>query len=196
MVSATSKKSTILILEDEYIQGQDIKQKLIALGYNVLPIAQSLDDVKLILQSQQPDLALLDINIKGNETGGIEVTKHLGDVPHIFVSSHTSQNILDLAKITNAYGYLVKPFSRSALHSAIEVALFKRQYEHTKKVADANELHIQLINILRNENSWENRFLEFSRLLQDYVQFSMLSVFFQKFNRCYFTKLSFPTSCF
>lgn len=117
----------IIIVEDEMITAESIKDMLEALGYNVLGIyiraITALEEIRAL----QPDLALLDINLKGKETG-IWLAQQLKkdyNIPFIFLTSYGDKATIEKASKTGPYGYLLKPIEKQRLFAAIEVALTK-----------------------------------------------------------------------
>jgi DNA-binding LytR/AlgR family response regulator len=125
----------ILIVEDELIIAEDLKDILQSQGYNVIGIAVSAREALQFLEEKPVDLALLDIKIKGGKDGielGKEIREHYR-IPFVFLTSHVDTNTLSRAKETFPYGYLVKPFHEKDIHATIEVALSNFASENTKK---------------------------------------------------------------
>jgi len=86
------------------------------------------DAVEKIIEVK-PDLVLMDIMIKGNMTG-IEVSEKIKErinIPVIFLTAYADEGTLSRAKITEPYGYILKPFKEIDLHSTIEMAVYKHQ---------------------------------------------------------------------
>lgn len=122
-------KIRILVVEDESIVAKDIQQTLIRLGYDVPATASSAQNAYARLEELEPDLVFLDIKLKGDQDG-IHIAEHIKqkyDIPVIFLTSFVDKNTLDRAKITEPYGYLVKPFNESDLQTTVEMALYKFQ---------------------------------------------------------------------
>ena len=125
----------ILIVEDENIVALDMKMRLESLGYTVLGVVDNGISALNFLFSQCPDLVLMDIKLKGG-TDGIETAKAARErveVPIIFVTAFTDEATLERAKLASPYGYIVKPFHERELRIAIELALYKFQYELTMR---------------------------------------------------------------
>ena len=120
----------VFIVEDENIVAKDIESSLKKLGYNVVGMASSGEKVIEQLESGVlPDIFLMDIMIKG-EMSGIDVAEHVKDnydLPVIFLTAYADENTLSKAKITEPYGYILKPFKEIDLHTTIEMALYKHQ---------------------------------------------------------------------
>lgn len=123
------EKLNIFIVEDESIVAKDIQNSLTKLGYNVVGSANNgLDAIERITELM-PDLILMDIMIKGNLTG-IDVSEKIKEtvnIPVIFLTAYADEGTLSRAKITEPYGYILKPFKEIDLHSTIEMAIYKHQ---------------------------------------------------------------------
>lgn len=123
------EKLNIFIVEDESIVAKDIQNSLIKLGYNVVGIANNGKEAIEKITELNPDLVLMDIMIKGPMTG-IEVSEKIKEtisVPVIFLTAYADEGTLSRAKITEPYGYILKPFKEIDLHSTIEMAVYKHQ---------------------------------------------------------------------
>jgi DNA-binding LytR/AlgR family response regulator len=123
------EKLNIFIVEDESIVAKDIQNSLIKLGYNVVGIANNGNDAIDKIVELMPDLVLMDIMIKGDLTG-IDVSEKIKEkisVPVIFLTAYADEGTLAKAKITEPYGYILKPFKEIDLHSTIEMAVYKHQ---------------------------------------------------------------------
>jgi len=132
-------KAKILLVEDERITAEDLKNTLENIGYQVTGIASSADTFYTCLQSEIPDLVLMDIYLKGNKDGielAIEI-KEKYQIPVIYLTAYSDTHILERAKITEPFGYILKPFQERELHSNIEMALHKNRME--KQIHHLNE---------------------------------------------------------
>lgn len=123
------EKLNIFIVEDESIVAKDIQNSLTKLGYNVVGFANNGLDAIEKIEEIMPDLVLMDIMIKGNLTG-IDVSEKIKEkmnIPVIFLTAYADEGTLSRAKITEPYGYILKPFKEIDLHSTIEMAVYKHQ---------------------------------------------------------------------
>ncbi len=121
----------ILVVEDEGLIANDIADRLRKDGYQVTGIAASAEEALSSLSKSAPDLVLMDIRIKG-DLDGIQTAERVRagfDIPVIFLTAHADSGTLERAKVTEPYGYLVKPFRQVNLASSIEMALFKHRSE-------------------------------------------------------------------
>jgi two-component system, response regulator PdtaR len=135
-------KSRILVVEDEAIVGMGIKQKLEDLGHEVLDIVFTGEDaVKRALETK-PDIILMDIVLKGNMDGieaASKIRDHL-DVPIIYLTAYSDEDVLNRARITEPYGYILKPFKKSEVNANIEMALYKHAAEKKKSEVIKNQV--------------------------------------------------------
>jgi PAS domain S-box-containing protein len=129
------KPATILVVEDESIVAGDLQNRLINMGYSVPTTSPSGEDALRKAKLLAPDLVLMDIRLKG-EMDGVEAAEQmrdLFDVPCIYLTAYTDDDTLRRAKITEPYGYIVKPFDERELHTAIEMALYRHKTEQKLK---------------------------------------------------------------
>ncbi|MCK5231069.1 MAG: response regulator [Desulfobulbaceae bacterium] len=122
----------ILVVEDEGIIAADIQSSLKNLGYHVSGVASSGEEAIRKAEEDRPDLVLMDIVIKG-EMDGIETAGQLRsrfNIPVIYLTAYTDKETLERAKVTEPYGYIVKPFEDRELHTAVEMALYKSRMEN------------------------------------------------------------------
>src|SRR4051812_17514435 len=117
-------KLKILIVEDQFIEANNLRLILDRAGYTVVPIAASFVEAMEMLDRHHPDLVLLDIYLDGALTG-VDFAKILASrkVPFVFLSANSNRKIFLAAKATKPYGFLVKPFRQRDVLAALEVAL-------------------------------------------------------------------------
>lgn len=128
-------KIKILIVEDELVIAEDLKEILEELGYEVCGIAVSSREALALIDEKSPDLALLDIQIKGGKDG-IELAAEINEnyhLPFIMLTSHADIHMINRAKEVNPYGYLVKPFNEKEILAGIELAMANFAKEQTRK---------------------------------------------------------------
>lgn len=124
----------ITIVEDEMITAESIKDMLEDLGYEVTGIYIRATKALEAIVRDKPDLALLDINLKGEETGIwlAEQLKKEHHIPYVFLTSYGDKATIEKATETNPYGYLLKPIEKQHLFASIEVAIKKFGELNTK----------------------------------------------------------------
>lgn len=117
----------ILIVEDEALIAAEIEMTLVRMGYRIAGKVRNGDLALDLLASSNPDLALLDINIKGSRSGIdlANIIRQKYDYPFVFLTAFADRETLSKVKDTLPYGYVVKPFNDNDLLSAIELALHK-----------------------------------------------------------------------
>lgn len=128
-------RAKILIVDDEVIIARMLELMLTDMGYSIAAQAHSGEEALERAAETLPDLALMDINLPG-KMDGIETAAHLQrihDVPIVYLSAHCSDTILERAKITAPFGYVMKPIKEKELYAAIEIALYKHQLEERSR---------------------------------------------------------------
>ena len=136
-------KEKILIVEDDEVTAMHLKMALKKLDYEVVSIAENTIQARNKIKIYEPDAILLDISLQDN-TDGIDLATYIKSkhsIPFIYLTSHAETEILDEAKVTEPYGYIVKPFDPKSLHSTIQMALYKFQEERKLK-DDINTLQV------------------------------------------------------
>jgi two-component system, chemotaxis family, CheB/CheR fusion protein len=121
----------ILIVEDEKIVAKDIHNQLRRFGYEVTAIVSTGEEAIQKAIETKPDLALLDIRLHG-ETDGVMVAEQIRErlgIPVVYLTAYADEETLRRAKLTEPFGYLVKPFGERELHSTIEIALHRHAME-------------------------------------------------------------------
>jgi PAS domain S-box-containing protein/putative nucleotidyltransferase with HDIG domain len=124
-------KIRLLIVEDESLVARDVENMAVSQGYEVCGIASSGDQCLEMVARLQPDIILMDVIIKGS-LDGISVSEKIWRsyrIPIIFVTAYADEQTLKRAKITEAFGYILKPFDERELKIAIEMAYFKSLME-------------------------------------------------------------------
>ncbi len=144
----------VLVVEDESIVALDIQHRLRAMGYEVVGLALTGPEALELAERTVPDLVLMDIRLKG-PLSGIETAEHLRarrDLPVIYLTAYTDQLTLERARISEPFGYVVKPFEDRELNITIEIALYRHKVEQRLR---ENELAL-----LAHQNELEQRVAE------------------------------------
>ncbi len=129
----------ILLVEDESIVAMDMERRLSSLGYTVIEHVLSGEDAVTKAKEDNPDLILMDIHLKG-EMDGIEAAELIKNdlgTPVIYITAYSDETTLARAKVTEPFGYILKPFQEREIYSTIEMALYKYQIE--RELKDAKE---------------------------------------------------------
>jgi PAS domain S-box-containing protein len=129
----------VLVVEDERITAEDIKEALVSVGYEVPSISSSGEDAIRKAGEIHPDLVLMDIQLEG-EMDGIEAAEQIRErygIPVIYLTAYSDASTVQRAKITEPSGYILKepfgflhkPFEESELNTAIEITLYRHKME-------------------------------------------------------------------
>ena len=140
--------SRILVVEDEVLVARDIQARLTRMGYEVVGTAARGEDAVNLALETVPDLVLMDINLRG-EMDGIEAAVQINEessIPIIFCTAYSNDEVLERAKITSPFGYVLKPFDNRELEINIEIALFKHNVERDLAKTKQN-LDVTLSNV-------------------------------------------------
>jgi len=150
-------KVKILIVEDQFLVANDIKDNLETLGYEISAIATSGEKAVKKAGEGKTDLVLMDIVLRGEMDGieAAEIIRSRFDLPVIFLTAYRDPKIFERAKISEPFGYLIKPFEASELHSNVEIALYKHKIEIEKK--EAGEERKKLIHKLKEDLAEVNK---------------------------------------
>lgn len=135
----------IMLVEDEMIVAMDIRQRLERMGYEVVAHAISGDEAIRLAKETKPNLVLMDIKIQGKMDGietAVMIRKNR-DIPVIYVTAYSDEGTLKRARLTEPFGYLIKPFEDRELRSIIEIAIYKHQIE--LKLRESEERYRKVI---------------------------------------------------
>jgi diguanylate cyclase (GGDEF)-like protein/PAS domain S-box-containing protein len=144
----------IMVVEDERIVALHLRRQLLKLGYDVVFVASSGEQVLRQVDSLRPDVILMDIHIEG-ELDGIETVARLPPdyhIPVIYLTAYSEEAVLVRARATKPFGFLLKPFSERELHATIQMALERRKVEMALR--DSEE-HLSLALESAGMGAWE-----------------------------------------
>jgi len=119
----------ILIVEDERITAEDLRDILAGLGYTVTASVSTGAEAIAQAEATRPDLALMDIRIKGAMDGAetASVLRERFNIPVVYLTAHADGATVSRAKSAEPLGYIAKPFRERELHASIEIALHKHR---------------------------------------------------------------------
>lgn len=141
-------KKKVIIVEDDEITALNLKLSLQKQGYEIISTCESVKQAKQDIDNHLPDIAIIDISLqKSND--GIELAKDIHikhNIPFIFLTSYSDDDIISQAKLTEPYGYIVKPFDPNSLHATIQVALFKYELEQERENS-VNSLKVDKLSL-------------------------------------------------
>jgi PAS domain S-box-containing protein len=124
-------RESILVVEDDKIIAMELRARLQRWGFVVPSTAATGEEAIAATRTHQPDLILMDIWLQG-PMDGIQAAEeiHRGlDTPIIYVTANADESTLERAKLTEPYGYVLKPFEELELRTTIEIALYKHSIE-------------------------------------------------------------------
>ncbi|MBF0564627.1 MAG: response regulator [Nitrospirae bacterium] len=125
------EKARVLVVEDESIVAMSIQDRLKELGYTVADVVSTGEEAIKKAELLRPHLVLMDIVLKG-EMDGVEAAGYIRsnlDIPVVYLSAYSDDDTLARAKVTEPYGYILKPFEQRELYINIEIALYKHRME-------------------------------------------------------------------
>lgn len=168
-------KDKILIVEDEFIVANDLSLMLKKAGYDSCGIAPSVARALELIAEQQPDWVLIDIFLQGERTGidlGIQLSNM--DIPFIYISANTNQTILQAAKATLPYGFLVKPFREKDLLVMLDIAQYRHGQNIKYNLQHQMGLVQQLAAISTKKEASAEKVKQIAQLLQPVLPFDQL----------------------
>jgi len=133
------EKPSILIVEDEFIVARDIRARVVRQGYGVTEVVSTGEEAVELVGRKRPDLVLMDIKL-GGAMDGVEAAERIRElygVPVVYLTAYADDVTLQRAKVTDPFGYLLKPFEERELHITIEMAFYKHRME--AKLRDREE---------------------------------------------------------
>jgi YesN/AraC family two-component response regulator len=186
----TQKRQKILVVEDEAIIALNIKKILDKAGFDTYIDCFTVNQALKLLKEISPDLIIIDINLKSEQTG-IDLARELlkkDEIPFMYLTSYSDLATLEKAKGTRPYGYLVKPFKAEDLISTVFIIINNYRYRNVdvarkeesdpvnspyriKKVLDYINDHIHEkieITKLAEFTQWEPE--HFSRVFKEFIQ--------------------------
>ncbi|HWQ65752.1 MAG TPA: response regulator [Methanospirillum sp.] len=134
-----NQKIKILIVEDERVIAEDLREMLNGIGYEVMGITKTGQSAIAFTADHDLNLILMDINLAG-EMDGIttaeQIKTHM-DIPIIFLTAFATETIVARAKLIKPSGYILKPYSEAQIRTSIEIALYNHALERQLKERDA-----------------------------------------------------------
>ncbi len=122
-------QAKVLIVEDERVVARDIQTRLARLGYTIAGVTRFGEEAVQMAQQACPDVVLMDIRLEG-AMDGIEAAERIRQhcqVPVVYLTAYADEDTLKRARITEPFGYVLKPFEERELRTVIEMALYKHQ---------------------------------------------------------------------
>jgi PAS domain S-box-containing protein len=151
---AAENRATILVAQSGITLAKDITRTLEQVGYGVVGTPFSGEEAVRAAEELKPDLILMDIDLEGEMDGieAYELIRTRMDVPVVYLTGCTNEDVLERAKRTEPYGYLVKPVSAPQLRGTIEIALYKHRADLCVRESEARRAKAEEMAGL---HSWE-----------------------------------------
>ena len=167
----------ILIVEDEFIVAHDLQMILSRAGYHVVGIADSFKTAQTLLLDHQVDLVLLDIYLKGRQTGidlAYELMKR--DIPFIYISANSNEKVFEAAKSTCPYGFIVKPYRDKDVLLSIDIARYRKQNNNNMKLSSELFMLDFIVDVSMKSLTWQKKILSIAGAFQPYIPFDFIAL--------------------
>ncbi|MFA6083485.1 sigma 54-interacting transcriptional regulator [Mucilaginibacter sp.] len=169
----------ILIVEDQWIEANDLQIILEKSGFVVTGIAKSVAQALDLIKEDRPEMVLLDIFLKGNQTG-IDLAKILGSqrIPFIYLTANSDGITLEAAKATQPYGFLVKPYRERDILVALDIASYR--YENQREIINRQEkwLANMLQSIIVASENQQDKLILLAKAFEPFIPFSHIMIDF------------------
>jgi transcriptional regulator with GAF, ATPase, and Fis domain/CheY-like chemotaxis protein len=167
----------ILVVEDQFIEANDLKIILEKAGHIVQGIAKSVEQALILLEQEKPQIVLLDIFLKGDRTG-IDLAKKLSEenIPFIYLTANSNESTFESAKATNPYGFLVKPFRDKDILAALEIASYRHKQMAELMRRQEGWLSNLLLSIVQENGEPEQKLLQFARAFKPVIYFDYMVI--------------------
>ncbi|MBF0465995.1 MAG: response regulator [Nitrospirae bacterium] len=178
------KDARVLIVEDEGIIAMNLKRKLEKFGAIVTSVVPSSEEAISKAETDKPDIILMDIVIQGDMDGidtAAEITKH-ADIPIIFMTAYADEKLLERAKITEPYGYIIKPSNDKEIQITLKMALYKHKMEKYRKSAEYKDMLLKEIHH-RVKNNFQIVTSLLSLQSESITDETLRNVFIDSYNR-------------
>ncbi|MXN90376.1 response regulator [Flavobacterium sp. Sd200] len=185
-------KPKILIVEDQFIEAHDLQIMLEKNGYPVCGTAKSVKEALPLIASQNPGLVLVDIFLKGTQTG-IDLAKILKEENRafIFISANSNHEVLMAAKATQPQGFIVKPFREKDLLVTLEIAQYRHENSLEASVKKEKDFRKRLQEITVDKEGWEQKLLNIGKAFQPYINFDYMVAGFKNKGNLPYTAMSY-----
>jgi len=155
----------VLIVEDDEITALNLKLSLEKQGYKVIGLSDNMHNVESMIADNTPNIIIIDISLQESSDGIklAHIIKNEYDIPFIFLTSYSDEDIISQAKQTEPYGYIVKPFDPNSLHATMQMALFKYEMDNARKNnPNPSSDHIGIDNLLYSRTTSDQPLISFA----------------------------------
>jgi DNA-binding NtrC family response regulator len=167
----------ILIVEDLFIEANDLRIILERAGHVVTGMPKSVDQALAAIKRERPDIVLLDIFLKGDLTG-IHLAKQLAplNIPFIYLSANSNASTLEAAKATQPYGFLVKPYRQKDILVALDIATHRHRHAIELTRRQERWLGSLLDGIIKQVGTQEQKLLLLAQAFKTFIPFDILFI--------------------
>jgi len=174
-------KHRIIIVEDDEITSLNLNMSLQKQGYTVVAVCDNAQQAKQKVLTNNPDLIIIDISLQ-DTSDGIELAKEIkksNNIPFIFLTSYSDDEIISQAKLTEPSGYIVKPFDTNSLHATIQMALFKfeKDKDSSKNFKDTTIKKTDIEKLLLEKRTENEPIVKFAK--EYHIDIAMHETFYQ-----------------
>lgn len=182
----------ILIVEDEFIIADVLRDMLQNTGYEVCGIADTVEEALELIEREKPGFVLLDIFLKG-KLSGIDLAHQLTEknIPFIYLSANSNKKVLEAAKKTNPYGFVVKPFREKDVLIAIDIAQYRYENNLVNTLRQNAVMQKTTARIMSSAVAWDQKIMDIGKALQPYIPFEYLSVGLRSLNNGPYNEIGF-----
>ncbi|HEV7736397.1 MAG TPA: response regulator, partial [Chlamydiales bacterium] len=171
----------VLIVEDQFVEANDLQLMLVKAGYEVCGIARTVATALEIVKKEKPGLVLVDIFLKGKLTGiDLAVRLKEDNIAFIYLSANSNEDVLNAAKTTQPYGFLIKPFREKDLLITLEIARYRHEHSVESYFKRENNLKDKLAAIIVDRQNWEEKLLNIGKTIQPNTPFDYMAAGFNK----------------
>jgi CheY-like chemotaxis protein len=131
-----SPEHRALIVEDEALIAEELKERLLGLGFSVIGTVDSADEGIAIATRELPDVILMDIRLRGHKDGiqaAHEIRQQV-DIPIVYVTAYSDKLTIERVKHTDHDGFILKPFHRHDLQSTLEIAIERHAIRQKRRL--------------------------------------------------------------
>ncbi|MGM9475954.1 sigma 54-interacting transcriptional regulator [Pedobacter sp. GSP4] len=182
----------ILIVEDEFIVANNLSITLEKAGYKVCGVAGTVEEAREIIKQNKPHLVILDIYLNGELTG-IDLAGELSEenIAFVYLSANSNQSILEQAKTTNPYGFMVKPFREKDVIVSLQIAHYLHQQQTEVRRQSYIALEMTMKDAISQDISWEEKFLRIAKTIQPHIPFDFLAIGMKNLEKLPYEGMSF-----
>ncbi|MXN90794.1 response regulator [Flavobacterium sp. Sd200] len=173
----------ILIVEDQFVEANHLRLMLTKAGYAVCGVARTVSEAKEAIKKNRPGLVLLDIFLIGRETG-IDLAKYLNEenIGFIYLSANSNEEVLNAAKATRPYGFIVKPFRERDLLVTLQIAGYHQQYGIESSIRKEQLFQKQISRLMDDSGTWDERLFKIGKAVQPLVPFDLMVAIYRTAN--------------